>query len=87
MSCPPCGYGRDLPDAAGKDLGTVCLRKQQDPARQYDQYPQEDREDPDGAELYRHDSESRLPYAGKLPEIRLLTAALRCGRVVWLYFL
>ena len=46
-----------------EDMGTVCKQRQPYSAGQYDKYPQEDREDPDGSDVHYHDPACGLPHA------------------------
>lgn len=55
-----CG---DVSDVVREDMGTVCKQRQPYSAGQYDKYPQEDREDPDGSDVHYHDPACGLPHA------------------------
>ena len=39
-SCVKFWYGCNISDAFGKNMGTICRAKQQDPSCQYDEYPE-----------------------------------------------
>ena len=63
FSCPQFGNCGDVSDVVREDMGTVCKQRQPYSAGQYDKYPQEDREDPDGSDVHYHDPACGLPHA------------------------
>ena len=63
VSCPQFGNCGDVSDVVREDMGTVCKQRQPYSAGQYDKYPQEDREDPDGSDVHYHDPACGLPHA------------------------
>ena len=60
---PQFGNCGDVSDVVREDMGTVCKQRQPYSAGQYDKYPQEDREDPDGSDVHYHDPACGLPHA------------------------
>ena len=54
-----------LSDAFGKNMGTICRAKQQDPSCQYDEYPKKNRKFSFRTGVYYNDPAGRIPDVGE----------------------
>ena len=64
-SCVKFWYGCNISDAFGKNMGTICRAKQQDPSCQYDEYPEKNRKFSFRTGVYYNDPAGRIPDVGE----------------------